>query len=99
MAELRIEPETTPAVVVRLPTVLTMLFPGAPQRVELRAGTVAQAIDGLNQRWPGMGDRIRDTRPAIRRHINIFVGGRRATLETPLSPGTEVIVLTAISGG
>ena len=87
------------AVVVRLPAVLTILFPGAARRVELRASTVAAMIDGLDRRWPGMGDRIRDSRPAIRRHINIYVDGRRATLDTPLAPGTEVIVLTAISGG
>ena len=99
MAEARTEPEEAPAVLVRLPTVLTILFPGAPPRVELRAGTVAEAIDGLNQRWPGMGDRIRDSSPAIRRHINIFVDGRKARLETKLAPGMEVFVLTAISGG
>jgi sulfur-carrier protein len=93
------EPRTKEAVLVRLPTVLTILFPGAPPRVELRAGTVAEAIDGLNERWPGMGDRIRDTSPAIRRHINIFVDGKRARLETPLAPGAEMFVLTAISGG
>jgi molybdopterin synthase sulfur carrier subunit len=60
---------------------------------------VAEAIDGLNERWPGMGDRIRDTSPAIRRHINIFVDGKRARLETRLAPGAEMFVLTAISGG
>jgi len=94
----RLEATAAP-VVVRLPTVLTILFPGAERRVDLRAGTVAAMIDGLDQRWPGMGDRIRDSRPAIRRHINIYVGGRRAVLDTPLTPGAEVIVLTAISGG
>lgn len=93
------EPRTTEAVLVRLPAVLTILFPGAPPRVELRAGTVAEAIDGLNERWPGMGDRIRDSSPAIRRHINIFVDGRKARLETKLAPGAEMFVLTAISGG
>jgi len=97
MAELRTQ--QAPAVLVRLPTVLTILFPGAPPRVELRAGTVAEAIDGLNQRWPGMGDRIRDSSPAIRRHINIFVDGRKARLETKLEPGVQMFVLTAISGG
>jgi molybdopterin synthase sulfur carrier subunit len=92
-------PDDSSAVLVRLPTVLTILFPGAPPRVELRAGTVAEAIDGLNERWPGMGDRIRDSSPAIRRHINIFVDGRRARLDTRLAPGAEMFVLTAISGG
>jgi sulfur-carrier protein len=56
-------------------------------------------IDGLDARWPGMRDRLCDSRPAIRRHINVFVEGRRATLETPLAPGAQVFVITAISGG
>ena len=56
-------------------------------------------IDALDARWPGMRDRLCDSRPSIRRHINVFVAGRRATLETRLAPGAEVTVLTAISGG
>jgi len=86
-------------VVVRLPGVLVDLFPGSPRRVEVTACTVGEMIDELDRRWPGMGDRIRDTRPAIRRHMNVFLDGRRARLETRLPPGTEVFVITAISGG
>ncbi|MDX8434201.1 MULTISPECIES: MoaD/ThiS family protein [Mesorhizobium] len=88
-----------PLVVARLPGVLIDLFPGAPRRVELPASTVKEMIDGLDARWPGMRDRICDSRPAIRRHMNVFLDGERATLETRLAPGTEVFVLTAISGG
>ena len=86
-------------VVVLLPTVLTNLFPGSERRAELTAATVGDAIDALDARWPGMRDRICDSRPAIRRHINVFVAGERATLRTPLPPGAEMIVMTAISGG
>ena len=86
-------------VVARLPGVLIDLFPGAPRRVELPASTVKEMIDGLDARWPGMRDRICDSRPAIRRHMNVFVDGERATLKTRLAPDTEVFVLTAISGG
>jgi sulfur-carrier protein len=46
-----------------------------------------------------MWDRLCDSTPRVRRHINIFVEGERATLETPLSPGAEVFIMTAISGG
>ena len=88
-----------PLVVARLPGVLIDLFPGAPRRVELPASTVKEMIDGLDALWPGMRDRICDSRPAIRRHMNIFLDGERATLETRLAPGTEVFILTAISGG
>jgi molybdopterin converting factor small subunit len=86
-------------VAVSLPAVLVNLFPGCAQRVDLAASTVAEAIDGLNEHWPGMRDRICDSTPRIRRHINIFVAGERATLQTRLMPGAEMLVMTAISGG
>ena len=88
-----------PPVVVTLPAVLVRLFPSCARRVELSAATVAEAIDALDARWPGMRDRICDSTPAIRRHINVFVAGERASLTTPLTLGTEVLIMTAISGG
>lgn len=84
---------------VRLPRALINLFPKALPVIELPATTVGDIIDGLEARWPGMRHRLCDERPAIRRHINVFVQGRHATLETVLAPGTEVTILTAISGG
>jgi molybdopterin converting factor small subunit len=84
---------------VTLPTILLRLFPGAVRRLELPAASVAEVIDALDARWPGMRDRLCDSTPRIRRHINVFVAGERATLETPLTPGAEVLVFTAISGG
>ncbi len=56
-------------------------------------------VDALDALWPGMRERICDETPAIRRHINVFVEGRRASLSTPLRQGADVFVLTAISGG
>jgi molybdopterin synthase sulfur carrier subunit len=86
-------------VLMVLPAILVRLFPGAVREVALSASTVRDAIDALDARWPGMRDRVCDSRPAIRRHINVFVDGEKATLDTPLTPGTEVIIMTAISGG
>lgn len=86
-------------VVVLLPAVLVQLFPGAERQVALTASTVGEAIDALDGRWPGMRDRICDSTPAIRRHMNVFVDGERATLGTRLAPGAEIFVMTAISGG
>jgi molybdopterin converting factor small subunit len=91
--------QALPNVEVTLPIVLRRLFPGAPGQVSLSAATVGDAIDALNERWPGMRDRLCDSRPAIRRHINVFVSGERATLQTALAEGSEMIILTAISGG
>ena len=86
-------------VVVELPAALVALFPGSLRRVEVAAATVAAALDAVDARWPGMRDRICDSRPEIRRHMRIFVDGERATLATKLADGAEVFVMTAISGG
>ncbi len=88
-----------PPVVVRLPPALLPLFPDAERRVELSAATVGGVMDALDARWPGMRDRLCDSTPGIRRHINVFVAGERATLDTLLEPGADVTILTAISGG
>ncbi len=89
----------SPPVLVRLPVLFASLFPTAERRVELYVETVDEMIDALDARWPGMRDRLCDSTPAIRRHINVFVDGRRATLATRLTPGTDVFIITAISGG
>jgi sulfur-carrier protein len=91
--------ERDAAVVVTLPAALLRLFPGSARRVELPASTVAEVVDGLEERWPGMRDRLCDSTPRIRRHINVFVEGERATLQTRLAPAAEVFVITAITGG
>ena len=91
--------ESRAPVVVSLPAALVRLFPGSVRRVEVSATTVGGAIEALDARWPGMRDRLCDSTSRIRRHINVFVDGRRTTLATPLSPGTRMTVLTAISGG
>lgn len=93
------DPDASPLVTVTLPGPLLRLFPGAPSMVELRAFDVRDALSELDRRWPGMGDRLSDTSPAIRRHLNVFVDGRRAQLDTRLEPGSEVFIVTAMSGG
>ncbi len=86
-------------VTVVLPVALMRLFPDCQHEVLLEASTVKEMIEELNGRWPGMRDRLCDSTPRIRRHLNIFVEGQRATLETSLSAGMCVTVLTSMSGG
>lgn len=87
------------AIRVFLPEVLVRLFPAAPREVAVAAGSVAEAIAALDRRWPGMGDRLCDSSPAIRRHLKVFVEGERAGLDTTIRPGGEMLVMTAVSGG
>jgi hypothetical protein len=93
------ENETARTVTVLLPYVLVKLFPGCPRELAVPAATVAEMIAALEARWPGMRDRLCDSTPAIRRHINIFVAGARASLATRLPPNAAVFIMTAISGG
>jgi molybdopterin converting factor small subunit len=84
---------------VVLPRALLDIFPDAVSEIAVPAATVGDVIAALDARWPGMRDRLCDSTPRVRRHINIFVDGRRASLDTPLRDGVRVYVLTAISGG
>jgi molybdopterin synthase sulfur carrier subunit len=86
-------------VVVLLPPALLRLFPGCPATHTVPATTVAELVDALDSRWPGLRDRLCDSTPAVRRHINIFVDGERAMLQTRLAPSAEIFIMTAISGG
>lgn len=86
-------------VTVLLPASLVALFAGSDRKVSLDAEDVAGVIAELHGRWPGMGDRLVDSRPAIRQHISIYVNAERAGLDTLLCEGDEVLVATAISGG
>lgn len=91
--------EARAAAVVHLPRSLIALFPDAPRRLELGGATVADVIDALDARVPGMRNRLVDAGPAIRPHINVFVDGERATLQTLVPAGAVVHVIPAVSGG
>ncbi len=84
---------------VHLPPTLPSLYADLPRRLELDAGTVDELIDRLEERWPGLRDRLCEPGPALRTHINVYVDRERAGLETPLEPGSRVDVIAAISGG
>lgn len=88
-----------PEVTVRLPPVLRGLFQGCPPEQTVAAATVGGAIDALDQRFPGLRDRMCEPSGRIRRSLNVFVAGRRVGADAPLADGARIDVLTAIVGG
>ena len=84
---------------VHLPPMLPPLFPGLPRQLEVEAATVDEAIDRLNDKWPGVRDRLVEPGPALRPHINVYVDRERGGLDSTLEPASRVDVIAAISGG
>lgn len=84
---------------ILLPRSLVSLIPAAPRRCEIEAASVAEAIDRLDDVAPGIRNRLVDSGPTIRRHINVFVDGNPASLATPLGPESVIHVIPAVSGG
>ena len=84
---------------VHLPNSLVGLFPGAPRCLAVEATSVGDLIDHLNERWPGLRNRLCDAGPTLRAYIIVFVDGEKATLATPLQPTSDVHVVPAVAGG
>jgi sulfur-carrier protein len=84
---------------VHLPATLPPLFDELPRRLDVDAATVDEAIDRLEERWPGLRDRLCEPGPALRPHINVYVDSERAELATPIAAQSRVDVIAAISGG
>ncbi|HET9346124.1 MAG TPA: MoaD/ThiS family protein [Candidatus Limnocylindrales bacterium] len=84
---------------VLLPRNLLDLFPGAERRQTVEGETVDAIVRELDARVPGMRDRLVDAGPRLRPHINVFVAGEPAELDTPVGPNDTVHVIPAVSGG
>lgn len=84
-------------------THLRTFFPKLKQGEEVPGGTVREVIDALEKRYPGFALYVADERGRLRRHVNVFVGEMpvcdRDALSDALSPGDEVFILQALSGG
>ena len=85
--------------IVLLPRSLLALFPNAERRQVVDAADVGAVIVALDARVPGMRDRLVEEGPRLRPHINVFVAGQPADLDTPVGPDDTVHVIPAVSGG
>jgi MoaD family protein len=76
---------------------------GGAAALELEAPSVRSALAELERSHPQLYRSICDETGAVRRHVNLFVNGANVRdgggIDTALSPGDEVMVLPAVSGG
>jgi molybdopterin synthase sulfur carrier subunit len=89
-------------VLVRIPTPLRAMTKGAAE-VKVTADTVSGLIDGLEQLYPGMRERLVEENGELRRFINIYVNQEDIRFlqaeKTVLKQGDEVAIVPAIAGG
>ena len=89
------------ATVVRVPTPLRTLTGGADE-VSAEGSTVRNVIENLEQKHPGIKDRLLDEK-GVRRFVNIYVGEEDirflSGLDTELKDGDQISIVPAIAGG
>ena len=71
--------------------------------IEQSAATLAEALSALWTLYPGVRDRIATEQGQVREHINIFIGVEHIRytggLASPVSAGTKISIVPAVSGG
>lgn len=87
---------------VRIPTPLRKLT-GDKDEVNIPATNVKQLMDGLEDNFPGIKERICDEEGNLRRFINLYVNDEDIRflkgLETALTENDTVSIIPAIAGG
>jgi hypothetical protein len=70
---------------------------------DVQGATVAQALAEIFAQAPQVRDYVLDEQGHVRRHVHIYVDGRRVADRERLSdavlPASEIFVLQALSGG
>lgn len=70
------------------------------REVEASGATVAQVLDDLERRYPGIRFRMIDEQECVRRHIRFFVNGEQVfELSRRLDGADELVIVQALSGG
>jgi len=86
-------------VIISIPTPLRSYTAGA-KSVEAEGSTLAELLDDLDRRHPGLRFRVVDEQGRLRQHMRIFVNRSIAdNLSQPVAPNDEVVLMQALSGG
>jgi len=87
---------------VRIPTPLRKLT-NNEELIEVNAPTVAEAINELQSRFPGIKERLLDDTGAVRRFVNVYVNEEDIRFlenqQTKVKDGDEISIIPAIAGG
>lgn len=75
-------------------------YTGQTREAAGSGATLAELLQRLDQRYPGIRFRVINEQDQIRRHIKIFVNSEQAiNLATAVRATDEVMIVSALSGG
>ena len=87
---------------VRFTSALNRFFPKLEDE-HFEAASVAELIQAVDQKHPGLADYLVDERGALRKHVNVFIGDRlvsdRVDLKDEINKDSRVCIFQALSGG
>jgi molybdopterin converting factor small subunit len=87
--------------IVRIPAPLRTLT-GGKEEVAAAGATLAEVIEDMERKHPGIRDRLVDDK-GVRRFVNIYVGDEDTRflggLEAKVKAGDEISIVPAIAGG
>ncbi|HXQ14644.1 MAG TPA: MoaD/ThiS family protein [Caulobacteraceae bacterium] len=75
-------------------------YTGGASRLEAAGAAIADVLDDLDRRFPGLKFRIIDEQDRVRPHMRLFIGKTAARdIRAPLRDGDELLIFGALSGG
>ena len=87
---------------VRIPTVFRK-FTGDSSVIEVEPGTIAQVIDQLDDKHPGLKEQLMGDDGELHRFVNVYVNDEDARylqkLDTEVRSGDTVSLLPSVAGG
>jgi molybdopterin converting factor small subunit len=90
------------AVAVKIPVALRPVTGGASE-LSVEGATVSEVLSAVFERFGELRERISDEHGALRRFVNVYVGGEDIRflegLDTPVPDGGELTILPAVAGG
>jgi molybdopterin converting factor small subunit len=90
------------AITLTIPTVLARHAGGVREHT-VSGATLGQALDHLGRAYPDLGKRLAEATAPDKVFVAIYLNDEDARLlqglETPIHPGDEITVVSAIAGG
>ncbi len=89
-------------ITIRVPTPLRRITNGQGE-VQVEANTIKEAIEKLEEIYPGFKERLLDEQGEVRRFVNLYLNDEDIRflkgLDTELKDGDVISIVPAIAGG